>query len=357
MAYNDEETRYMSDEAIERMLEDEATRPVEQPIATAKPAKQYRMNPAAFAVGGVVAGAAVGAAATSMASAPSAPKVDMSEIEPNVDDDAESDYIQDNGIETGGRSTDMTGRYTEINDNGTDDVLEINVDENAPVEEIPVDYMEVDTGGNSIQFASVSDDMSFSQAFAAARSQVGAGGAFEWRGNVYGTYYQNEWNHMSAQEQQQFSMAAVHENSGMASDPSQTYYAHTDSGDVKPGELPTSYERVDDDPVENEIRVLGVETMENENGEQMNVAAFEIQGEHVIMVDLDDDSVMDVAIGDFNHDGEINMSSEDMMDISGQNITLDEIEAMQRAQDGAELASLDMPDYTNDADISDYGLV
>lgn len=38
----------------------------------------------------------------------------------------------------------------------------------------------------------VNDEMSFNEAFAAARSEVGAGGAFEWRGNVYGTYYAEE---------------------------------------------------------------------------------------------------------------------------------------------------------------------
>ena len=34
----------------------------------------------------------------------------------------------------------------------------------------------------------VTDEMSFGEAFAAARAEVGAGGAFEWRGEVYNTY-------------------------------------------------------------------------------------------------------------------------------------------------------------------------
>ena len=45
--------------------------------------------------------------------------------------------------------------------------------------------------------AQVSDSMSFSQAFAEARSQVGAGGVFSWHGGVYGTYYETEWDAMS----------------------------------------------------------------------------------------------------------------------------------------------------------------
>ncbi len=47
---------------------------------------------------------------------------------------------------------------------------------------------------------SVSDDMSFSQAFAAAREEVGPGGIFYWHGKPYGTYYENEWNAMSEED-------------------------------------------------------------------------------------------------------------------------------------------------------------
>ena len=50
---------------------------------------------------------------------------------------------------------------------------------------------------NHAPVAHVSDSMSFSQAFAAARSQVGAGGVFSWHGGIYGTYYETEWDAMS----------------------------------------------------------------------------------------------------------------------------------------------------------------
>ena len=43
----------------------------------------------------------------------------------------------------------------------------------------------------NVKVAEVSDDMSFDEAFASARKQVGAGGVFEWRGKLYGTYYKN----------------------------------------------------------------------------------------------------------------------------------------------------------------------
>lgn len=50
----------------------------------------------------------------------------------------------------------------------------------------------------------VNNDMSFQQAFAAARAEVGAGGAFEWRGRVYSTFYENEWNNMSPAARAEF---------------------------------------------------------------------------------------------------------------------------------------------------------
>lgn len=57
---------------------------------------------------------------------------------------------------------------------------------------------------------SVRDDMSFSQAFATARQEVGAGGVFHWRGQCYGTYYQNEWQSMDAEARHSFAQSHAH---------------------------------------------------------------------------------------------------------------------------------------------------
>lgn len=55
-----------------------------------------------------------------------------------------------------------------------------------------------------VKVAEVNDDMSFSEAFASARKQVGAGGVFEWRGKQYGTYYKTEWDSMSQAEKDRY---------------------------------------------------------------------------------------------------------------------------------------------------------
>ena len=62
---------------------------------------------------------------------------------------------------------------------------------------------------------SVTNDMSFNEAFASARAEVGAGGAFVWHGNVYGTYRADdaEWMEMTAEERvehSQWILSQVH---------------------------------------------------------------------------------------------------------------------------------------------------
>ena len=56
----------------------------------------------------------------------------------------------------------------------------------------------------------VTSDMSFGEAFAAARAEVGAGGYFMYNGGWYGTYYAGEWADMTAQEKTAFSEAIFH---------------------------------------------------------------------------------------------------------------------------------------------------
>lgn len=52
--------------------------------------------------------------------------------------------------------------------------------------------------------ASIGNDMSFGEAFAAAREQVGPGGVFCWHGGVYNTFTAEEWNAMTPAEHTAF---------------------------------------------------------------------------------------------------------------------------------------------------------
>ena len=70
---------------------------------------------------------------------------------------------------------------------------------------------------------SVTDNMSFGEAFAAARHELGKGGIFEWQGNSYNTYYKEEWEALGMSEKNTYcdalnqhthevSEAYIHEN-------------------------------------------------------------------------------------------------------------------------------------------------
>ena len=57
---------------------------------------------------------------------------------------------------------------------------------------------------NGLKVASVSDDLSFGEAFQQARAEVGPGGVFHWHGGIYNTYSANEWNAMSVDQKHDF---------------------------------------------------------------------------------------------------------------------------------------------------------
>lgn len=50
----------------------------------------------------------------------------------------------------------------------------------------------------------VTETMTFEQAFASSREEVGPGGVFNWHGNTYNTFYKEEWNRLSLEQKQDF---------------------------------------------------------------------------------------------------------------------------------------------------------
>ena len=57
---------------------------------------------------------------------------------------------------------------------------------------------------NELNVADISDDLTFEQAFAEAREQVGPGGVFHWHGAIFSTYTADEWDSMTEEEQNHF---------------------------------------------------------------------------------------------------------------------------------------------------------
>lgn len=198
-----------------------------------------------------------------------------------------------------------------------------------------------------LRIAQVDDSDSFAEAFADARQQVGPGGAFEWRGQVYNTYYAEEWDNMSAEQRAEFQAKVDTDDIAVDYDYAQDTPA-PDGGD----DIIASNAEMVDEPVEDPIEVLAVETVTDESGNTITIAAVEIEGEAALLYDVDNNGEMDYAIQDLNCDNEI--ADNEIIPISdGQIETSDLQQLMDNDGTGNYLAyNDDMPDYMNNADIS-----
>ena len=212
-----------------------------------------------------------------------------------------------------------------------------------------------------VRIAQVNDDASFSQAFADARSQVGPGGAFEWRGHVYSTYYEEEWNNMSTEERAEYQSKIDYET--VAGEPTASKPTTTDA---KPAVESTSAETESTEPVmasntemvdeqsnQGGIKVLGVEAVVDPQGNPMTVAAIEIDNDQALLVDVDNNGIMDIIMVDENHDGQI--SENEIYDASEAQISTADLQNhMAASQDPNMMYACNdgMPDYMNDADVS-----
>ena len=225
-----------------------------------------------------------------------------------------------------------TGR---ISPSGETEEVIPETDNNEEVEAIP-SYAD-----ESISIAGgVNDEMSFSEAFAVARAEVGPGGAFEWRGDVYGTYTADEWNNMTADDRQEYFSHFNWSNAGSSSN-NEAEASQDDDIEVHTVEEPGSAS-VDNQ----EVEVLGVAYDSDNNA---NIAAMVVDGHDAIMVDMDNDGVFDVMAVDVNGDGQV--SDNEIVSVAEANLTVSEVNAMAT---GDLYATNDgLPDYVNDANV-DY---
>lgn len=282
----------------------------------------------AATMGGVAAGYVAGAATTFGAQAVAAKMNEKAEVE--TDNDAEANAVATDGDET---------PVTENNVANTD--MEASTDTaDAPV-------VESATAIHTAPVAHVSDDMSFAQAFASARHQVGAGGVFTWHGKVYGTYYKEEWDNMTADEKAEYQASVDY---GHANEDHRIHHHETTShdslaaNDTVDSQETQETQGTQTDSQEVEVHVISVEQNVDMNGHDVDVAVIEVDGHHGILVDVDHDGVVEGAIVDFNNDGEI-QENEISPDLSGEQIQ------MPQMSDGDMymVQNDDMPDYTNDA--------
>jgi hypothetical protein len=339
----------------------------QQAASTQSQTKESGMGKAAYAAGGFVAGVASTAAVNAMANEKPAEEEPKPVVEEEPQEEVKEEPIK-----------------IDPADSPSEQDVIIATDE-------------------GIRVAQVDDDKSFSEAFADARAQVGPGGVFEWRGKVYGTFYENEWDQMSAKERAEWQAKVDYDD---VRDPNEEqlyahhqdthhqehHQSHTSSAAAQPEKqeqqeeqlqeeqhiegqqqeeqqiegqqqeeqlavnqeptTPSNQQMVDDTPVDGEIRVIGVEHVVN-NGQEMNVALLEhSSGDQALLVDIDDNGQFDVLLHDDNQDGQI--TENEVYDASGMNASVADLQQAAAEQGGMDyVANNDgMPDYSNDADTS-----
>lgn len=181
---------------------------------------------------------------------------------------------------------------------------------------------------------SVNDDMSFSEAFATARAEVGPGGAFVWHGQVYGTYRADdpEWIGMSSEERMEHSqeiLSQVHP----------TPYTPT-------GDEPEIVEVPEPDDDSGHIHIYGIEQGINEDGELVTLGYGAVDGHLAALADTDGDALVDTYIVDEN-DNEM-VDPGESHDVSGAGISV--LDMTLAVEDDSFGTPDPDPDYTNDAD-------
>ena len=150
------------------------------------------------------------------------------------------------------------------------------------------------TAGDDLPIADVNDDMSFDEAFASAREEVGPGGVFYWHGGIYGTYYEDEWNEMTDEEKADFGEQA-YEMFPEANNPDDV---------VMPEEVEQAAVVPPADPgVESPVQAHngnGVEQPVDQPGEpQAQVVGYSsVEGHLTAEIDTDGDGVVDHLVVD-----------------------------------------------------------
>lgn len=222
----------------------------------------------------------------------------------------------------------------------TDDVHEAVKPEISPApEEVML------TTAHGVHIAHVDNSLTFAEAFADARNQVGAGGVFSHNGQMYNTYYKNEWNAMTSDQKQEY-YASVDMEAAM---PKDDMLSHPTAEPIHE----TSFAPVDTShhPTGDEVYVLGVGSATIE-GQEVYVAQLSIGGEDVVLLDIDKDGTFDYAAADANHDGSV--SQDEVIDVSQHHITVVSMQEAAQPDPQVFAEDLNMPDYTNDADINHF---
>lgn len=93
---------------------------------------------------------------------------------------------------------------------------------------------------------SVNDDMSFGEAFSAARSEMGPGGFFNWNGSSYHTLNKEEWDALSSEERDEYTQQIKDNTNFEDGTSNKVEPSESEDIDVSPDDSEDSNEKNDD---------------------------------------------------------------------------------------------------------------
>lgn len=208
-------------------------------------------------------------------------------------------------------------------------------------------------GDGSISVAThVNDNMTFNEAFATARHEVGAGGAFEWHGNVYSTYYAEEWHGMTEEQQDNYYSHVMDTPVSAHADTHDTAeVVAVNHSQAQTAANETAYTGETGTENNIEVEVLGV-THDEDSG--ANVVSMSVGGHNAIMVDVDNDENIDILAVDVNDDGQL--TENEVADVSDQGMTIGQFGGVDNPACNLYATNDNLPDYTNDANVDSYNV-
>lgn len=215
--------------------------------------------------------------------------------EPIVDEPVVDEPILDGPVDPEILPNDVETVEPDVIEPADNEIIEPYSDESEGViveetdEEVdPVEDIEIYDGQVSLA-ESVDDSMSFAEAFSSARQEVGAGGVFVWKGQLYNTYTAEEWEELSADEKDEFDL---------------------------------STEEFIEADVE-EVELLGSEQYSDE---EVAVAEVMVDDDEVYLVDVDPDDMgsdeYEFMVTDIDGDGIVDV--DEIIDISEYGISADD---------------------------------
>lgn len=187
---------------------------------------------------------------------------------------------------------------------------------------------------------SVNDDMSFSEAFASARNEVGAGGAFVWHGQVYGTYRGDdpEWIEMTDEDR------TAHSQEILSQVHARPYTPTLDEPETVPA--PQVRSEAHDAPVADEdeyvedidVHILGVGELPTPYG-TVQAGVGVLDDHQAVFADTDGDDMVDTVLIDINDNGQLDRG--EVFDATGADITMDSLRESVEPMDPSITDSMD----------------